>query len=150
MQHNFKRVHMPPDRPELHGRAERWIKTVMQTANSMLFASRLLYILWPSAVAHAKFYRNQLPLSGLGPYTPYERKKNSISAPESIICVYLALMPSNCFQLLLKYPAKQAERKRLLYVCESADRFGFRCFDPVICKFNTEFELIFNETSARK
>jgi hypothetical protein len=55
VQHNFNRVHMPADRPELHGKAERWIKTVMQTANSMLFASRLSYILWPSAVAHANF-----------------------------------------------------------------------------------------------
>jgi transposase InsO family protein len=44
-QHNIKHVLMPAYRPELHGIAERWNKTVMQMANSMLFASRLSHIL---------------------------------------------------------------------------------------------------------
>ena len=41
-------------------------------------------------------------------------------------------------------------RKRLIYVGETADRVGFRCFDPITYKFSTEFELIFEEHSARK
>jgi hypothetical protein len=55
VQHIIKHVHMPADRPELNGKAERWDKTVMLTANSMSLASRLLFISWPSAVAHANF-----------------------------------------------------------------------------------------------
>ena len=41
-------------------------------------------------------------------------------------------------------------RKRLIYVGETADRVGFRCFDPITYKFSTEFELIFEEDSAKK
>jgi len=41
-------------------------------------------------------------------------------------------------------------RKRLIYCGESADRVGFRCFDPLTFKYSTEFELIFDEGSAKK
>jgi hypothetical protein len=119
----------------------------MQMANSMLFASRLSHILWPSAVAHANLLRNRLPLTGLGPYTPYElffHKRPRINN--------LRVFGCDAYKLLPTYPKipGQAARKRLIYVGESADRVGFRCFDPVTYKFSTEFELIFDETSARK
>jgi hypothetical protein len=119
----------------------------MQMANSMLFASRLSHILWPSAVAHANLLRNRLPLTGLGPYTPYElffHKRPRIDN--------LRVFGCDAYKLLPTYPKipGQAARKRLIYVGESADRIGFRCFDPVTYKFTTEFELIFDEASARK
>jgi hypothetical protein len=144
-QHNIKHVLMPAHRPELHGLAERWNKTVMQMANSMLFASRLSHILWPSAVAHANLLRNRLPLTGLDPYTPYElffQKRPRINN--------LRVFGCDAYKLLPTYPKipGQMARKRLIYVGESADRVGFRCFDPVTYKFSTEFELIFDETSA--
>ena len=146
-QHNIKHVLMPAHRPELHGIAERWNKTVMQMANSMLFASRLSHVLWPSAVAHANLLRNRLPLTGLGPYTPYElffHKRPRIDNLRVFGCDAYKLLP-----IYPKIPG-QAARKRLIYVGESADRVGFRCFDPVTYKFSTEFELIFDEASAKK
>ena len=44
----------------------------------------------------------------------------------------------------------QATRKRLIFVGLTADRVGWRCFDPITFKFTTEFELIFDEKSSRK
>ena len=44
----------------------------------------------------------------------------------------------------------QVARKRLIYCGESADRVGFRCFDPLTFKYSTGFELIFDEGSAKK
>jgi hypothetical protein len=41
-------------------------------------------------------------------------------------------------------------RQRLIYVGETADRVGYRCFNPITYKFSTEFELIFNEASSKK
>ena len=38
-------------------------------------------------------------------------------------------------------------RVRLLYVDETTERVGFRCFNPVTFQFTTEFELIFDEES---
>ena len=38
----------------------------------------------------------------------------------------------------------------MIYVGETADRIGFRCFDPESYTFSTEFELTFDEQSGRK
>ena len=145
--HKIKHVLMPAHRPELHGLAERWNMTVMKMANSMLFSARLSHILWSSAVAHANLLRNRLPLSGLGPYTPYElffHKRPRVDQ--------LRVFGSDCYKLLPTYPKipGQQARKRLIYCGESADRVGFRCFDPISYRFSTEFELTFNEDSASK
>jgi len=40
-------------------------------------------------------------------------------------------------------------REKLLYVGETADRLGFRCFNPRTYEFTTEFELIFDEESVK-
>ena len=45
-------------------------------------------------------------------------------------------------------PGQQA-RERLIYVGETADRLGFRTFNPRTYKFSTEFELIFDENSLK-
>ena len=39
-------------------------------------------------------------------------------------------------------------RERLIYVGETSERIGFRCFNPLTHKFTTEFELIFDEESV--
>ena len=44
----------------------------------------------------------------------------------------------------------QAAKRRLLDVGATADRIGFRCFDPETFTFSTEFELTFDEQSGRK
>ena len=146
-QHNIRHVLTPAYRPELHGLAERWNLSIMKMANSLLFSARLSHILWPSAVAHANMLRNRLPVTGLGTYTPYEifyGKRPRIDQ--------LRIFGSDCYKLLPVYPKipGQIARKRLIYVGETADRIGFRCFDPITYKFTTEFELIFDEQSAKK
>ena len=116
-------------------------------ANAMLFSARLSYLLWPSAVAHANMLRNRLPLSGLGPYTPYELFYGKRPRVDQ-----LRVFGCDCYKLLPTYPKipGQIARKRLIYCGETADRVGYRVFDPVTYKFSTEFELIFDEASALK
>ena len=144
-----KIVHVltPAYRPELHGLAERWNLTVMKMANAMLFSARISHILWPSAVAHANLLRNRLPIRGLGPYTPYELFFGQRPRIDQ-----LRVWGCDAYKLLPTYPKipGQIARKRLVYCGETADRIGYRVFDPVTYKFSTEFELIFDETSARK
>jgi hypothetical protein len=48
-----------------------------------------------------------------------------------------------------KLPAS-APRKRLIYIGHSADRVGYRCFDPESYQISTEFELIFDEESSKR
>ncbi len=146
-EHGIKHELTPARRPELHGLAERWNKTVLTMANSMLFAARISHILWPAAVAHGNMLRNRLPIRGLGKFSPYElffgRRPNVSN---------LKIWGCDCYKLLPTYPKVpgQSARKRLLYVGETADRIGFRCLDPGSLKYTTEFELIFDEYSALK
>ena len=137
----------PANRPELHGLAERWNKTVITMANAMLFSARLSHVLWSSAVAHANMLRNRLPLRGLGDYTPYTifyHKRPRVDQLKVFGC--------DCYKLLPTYPKipGQMSRKRLIFVGFTPDRLGFRCFDPIDFKFTTEWELEFDEASTQK
>ncbi len=111
------------------------------------FSARLLHILWPSAVAHANLLRNRLPVRGLGKNTPYELFFGERPRVDQL-CVF----GCDCYKLLPTYPKLpgQEARKRLICCGETADRVGFRVFDPITYKFSTEFDLMFDDGSARK
>jgi len=145
--HDIKHELTPAYRPELHGLAERWNKTVVRMANAMLFSARLSHVLWPQAVAHANMLRNRLPLRGLGQYTPY-----TIFYKRRPRVDQLRVFGCDCYKLLPRYPKipGQMSRKRLIFVGFTPDRMGWRCFDPIDFKFTTEWELIFDELSAEK
>ena len=96
---------MPAYRPELHGIAERWNRTVTKMANSMLYASRLSYILWPSAMAHANTLKNRLPVQGLGALTPYEIFYGKRPRVDT-----LRVFGCDAYRLLPTYPRCQARR----------------------------------------
>jgi hypothetical protein len=126
-EHKIRHELTPARRPELHGLAERWNKTVLTMANSMLFAARISPIVWPAAVAHSNMLRNRLPIRGLGTFSPYELffgKRPNVS--------HLKIWGCDCYKLLPTYPKVpgQSARERLLYVGETADRIGYRCLNP--------------------
>mmetsp|Transcript_23743 Transcript_23743/g.27890 ORF Transcript_23743/g.27890 Transcript_23743/m.27890 type:complete len:458 (-) Transcript_23743:1423-2796(-) len=137
----------PAYRPELHGIAERWNRTIMKMANAMMYEARLATPLWSSAVSHANLLRNRLPVAGLGALTPYEIFHGRRPRVDQ-----LRVWGSFCWKLIPvrnKIPG-QMIRKRLIYVGESPHRIGFKCFNPDTSKFTTEFELIFDEHGLNK
>jgi len=142
---NIKHVLMPAHTPQLHGIAERWNRTVITMANSMLLEASISPVLWSSAVAHANLIRNMLPTKVLGDYSPYELFTGRLPRFDN-----LRVWGSYCYR---KIPVKRKipglpVRNRLIYVGETPDRVGFRCFDPVNYKFTTEYDLIFDENSS--
>ena len=143
---NIKHELTPHDRPEHNGLAERWNQTVIGMANAMLFSARLSHVLWTSAVAHANMIRNRLPIQGLGKFTPYELWYHKRPRVDQ-----LKVFGSDCYKLLPKFPKVpgQQAREKLIYVGETADRLGFRTFNPRTYKFTTEFELVFDENSLK-
>ena len=145
--HRIKPVPMPAYTPQLHGVAERWNKTVMKMANSMMYRARISPILWSSAIVHANTIRNYLPTRSRGGFTPHELFTNHRPRYENfrIWGCYCYKKLHNC----RKIPGLPV-RKRLIYVGESPDAIGFRCFDPVEYKFTTEFDLIFDEESVER
>jgi len=140
--HNIVHTLCPAHRPEIHGIAERWNKTVMVMANSMMYRARISPILWSSAVAHANYLRNRLPSRSRIGHTPNELFTNKLLRYDNFRvwgCYCYKLIPN-----LNKVPGLPV-RKRLIYVGDSAEQIGFKCFDPIEYKFTTEFELIFDE-----
>jgi hypothetical protein len=140
--HDITHQLVPAYRHEINGVAERWNRTVMQMANTMLYHARISPVLWSSAVAHANFLRNRLPTSARGGFTPYELYHNRLPRYDNLrtwgCYAYKKLPKCN------KTPGLPV-RKRLIYVGDTANRIGFRCFDPIEFKFTTEYELIFDE-----
>ena len=132
----------PAHRHELNGVAERWNRTVRTMANSMLYKARISPILWSSAIAHANFIRNRLPLQTRVGHTPYELFFNRFPNYDNLRtwgCYCYKKIPGTT-----KTPGLPT-RKRLIYVGDTANRIGFRCFDPIEFRYSTEFELIFDE-----
>ena len=78
--------------------------------------------------------RNRLPIQGLGKFTPYElwyHKRPRVDQLKVFGC--------DCYKLLPKFPKVpgQQAREKLIYVGETADRLGFRTFNPRTYKFST-------------
>jgi len=65
----------------------------------------------------------------------------------SISYVYLAAIVISFY--LPQLPGQEA-RTRSTYCGETADGTGFRVFDPITYTFITKFDLVFDESSARK
>jgi len=142
--HDIKHTLMPAHTPQLHGIAERWNRTVITMANAMLLEAAISPVLWSSAVAHANLIRNMLPTKVLGDYSPYELFTGRLPRFDN-----LRVWGSYCYRNIpnkRKIPGLPM-RERLIYVGETPDRVGFRCFDPVKYKFTTEYDLLFDETS---
>jgi hypothetical protein len=145
--HSIKSELTPAHRPELHGIAERWNRSVMQMANSMMYNARVSPVLWSSAVSHANLIRNKLPCRSRSGHTPYELFTNRRPRYDNFRvwgCYASRKLPN-----LAKIPGLPV-RRRLIYVGETPDRIGFRCFDPIEYKFTTEYELIFDEESVAR
>lgn len=138
---------MPAYKPQLHGIAERWNRTVTTIANSMMYNAKISPILWASAILHANTIRNYLPTRSRSGFTPQELFTNQRPRYENFRiwgCYCYKKLP--VFRKLPGLPV----RKRLIYLGDSPDSVGFRCIDPQTYKITTEFELIFDEDSVKR
>jgi hypothetical protein len=138
---------MPAYKPELHGIAERWNKTVTQIANAIMYKAKISPILWSAAIMHANHIRNHLPTRSRSGYTPQELFTNRKPRYENF-----RVWGCYCYKKLPVYRKLPGlpVRKRLIYLGESNDSTGFKCFDPQTYKITSEFELIFDEESVNK
>jgi transposase InsO family protein len=116
---NIQHTLMPAYRPELHAIAERWNRTVMIMANSMLTTACISPILWPEAVAHANLIRNKLPTKLLGDHTPYELFTGQLPRFDNLrvwgcYCYIrrsrLAVKSQGCLQGLVSFTAAKLQK----------------------------------------
>ena len=75
-------THAPPYMHESNGLAERYWRTLINTAHTMLLTAKLPPIFWEVAVLHACYLINRTPHSGIKnelPYTRWYDKKPDLS-----------------------------------------------------------------------
>ena len=145
-EHEILHEPIPAHMPALNGVAERWNRTIMNMANSMMYNARISSVLWSSAVAHSNYIRNRLPTRSRGNHTPHELFTNRRPRYDNI-----KIWGCYCYRLIPvrnKLPGLPT-RERLIYVGESSDNIGFRCFNPNTYEFTTEYELILDEEEVK-
>ena len=62
----------PPHTPALNGVAERYWRTIVDSARTLLIESRLPLAFWGAAIMHACMLRNSLPRATLSGKSPFE------------------------------------------------------------------------------
>ena len=66
-----------PHSPEQNGMAERMNRTLAKLMHAMIIQQNLSKILWPQAIQHAAYLRNQCHTKALSDSTPYQRWTNT-------------------------------------------------------------------------
>lgn len=116
-----------PYNPEQNGKAEREIRTLTETARSMLHGRGLPKTLWGEAVKTATYLRNMTCTSKNSNQTPYERwfnKKPDLSN--------LEVFGSDCYENVPKIKRRKWDKraeKRIFVGYQGSN--NFRIYDPI-------------------
>ena len=131
-----------PYTPEQNGVSERYNRTVMEAARSMLFHSKLPLSFWAEAVQCATYVRNRSPTSALNNRTPYEfwyGRKPDISNLRVFGCVAYSHIPDE------KRTKLQPKSEKCVFVGYPDDTKGFKLFNIESSKFIRNRNVIFHE-----
>lgn len=131
-----------PYTPEQNGRAEREIRSIVESARTMLLDSNLPETLWAEAVNTAVYTLNRRPGKSNNDKTPYEKwfnKAVSIKHMKKFGSVAFVHVPK---QFRTKFKPKS---KKVIMVGYDGYSQNYRLFDPVSKKVNVSRDVVFNE-----
>ena len=136
-----------PYSPAQNGVAERFNRTLMESARSMMAQAGLSERYWAEAVATATYLRNRLPTRSLKDKTPYEKwfdRKPDLSHVRVFGCVCYAYIPE-----VNKRGKLSSKAEKLRFIGYSLQTKGYRLFDERTSKFLVRRDVIFNESDFK-
>lgn len=132
-----------PYTPEQNGRSEREMRTVVESARSMIYSKKIPIPLWAEAVNTAVYtYIEPSPSVQAGDSTPYELwtgKKPSLSHVKVFGCDAFVHVPK---QKRKKWDSKS---KKVMLVGYQGESANYRLFDPATNKVTVSRDVSFNE-----
>ncbi|KAK7792162.1 hypothetical protein R5R35_007718 [Gryllus longicercus] len=131
-----------PYTPQQNGRIEREMRTVMESARSMMHAMNTPKYLWGEAVNTAVYILNRTPTSEKRSTTPYEAfmgRKPSLSHLKKFGCTAFMHVP-DCRRTKL-----DDKSSKLMFVGYDGNSDNYRLFDPTTKKVKVSRNVIFDE-----
>jgi len=131
-----------PFTPEQNGVAERFNRTVVEMARTMLHSAKLSYSFWAEAVHTATYLRNRCIThaidDGITPYELWSGKKPDIS--------HLRIFGCDAFALNHQHDHKFASKAtKCIFIGYSLDSKGYRLWDPQRRRLIISRDVKFNE-----
>jgi len=139
--HGIEREISPPHTPEHNARAERDMRTIVESARAMLYSRDLSRKLWAHAVDTAVYLLNRTPSKGAGGKTSYELwtgKKPNLSHVRTFGIDAYKLVPDSLRKKL------DAKAKKLMLVGYSAN--AYILFDLATRKTSVSRHVTFDES----
>ena len=134
-----------PYTPEQNGRAERDMRTIVESARSMIHAKQVPLTLWAEAVNTAVYLLNRTTSTQSPNSTPYELwtgKKADVSHTRTFGCTAYMHVPD---QLRSKLKPKSV---KMIFVGYDGNSNNYRLYDPKTHKIKISRNVVFNELAG--
>ena len=133
-----------PYSPAQNGVAERFNRTLMESARTMMAQAELPECYWAEAVATAAYLRNRVPTRSLKSTTPYEKwfeRKPDLSHIRVFGCMCYAYIPE-----VNKKGKLSNKAEKLRFIGYSLQTKGYRLIDESTSKVLVRRDVICNES----
>ena len=133
-----------PYSPAQNGVAERFNRTLVESARTMMAQAKLPERYWAEAVATAAYLRNRVPTRSLKSTTPYEKwydRKPNLSHVRVFGCMCYAYIPE-----VNKKGKLSNKAEKLRFIGYSSQTKGYRLIDESTSKVLIRRDVIFNES----
>ena len=131
-----------PYTPQQNGVSERYNRTVMEAARSMLIHSKLPLYFWAEAVQCATYVRNRSPTTALNNKTPFEfwhGRKPDLSNLRVFGCIAYDHVPDE------KRRKLQPKAEKCIFVGYPDDTKGYKLYNLESKKFIRSRDVVFRE-----
>ena len=134
----------PPHTPQLNGKAERTLQTIIQHASCMLQHGRVPQSLWAEAINTSCYLYNRTPHSSLGGLTPFEVLTGAKPSID-----HLRVFGSTCFLHVPKQQRRKLDPRAIacVFVGYSVNKpvGTYRIFNPQTRQVTESLHVVFHE-----
>lgn len=135
-----------PYTPQQNGRSERDMRTIVESARSMIYSKEVPLYLWAEAVNTAVYVLNRTPTSQAPNSTPYE-----LWTGKSLYLNHLRIFGSEAYMHVPDVLRKKLEpkSKKMIFVGYDKESTNYRLFDPVTKTIKVSRNVVFNEENCK-